>query len=198
MYTFAQSCLCIIRARGFFVCTPNSIFLIFTCFWKRNSERTSALPVMHFMTQYMSCCRVFFEMLWLNNGIYWFLFFILILLIQRWLQKTMCAVGTDVFVEVSKEWFQPTSLSLPFCLQNEEMGCSGTKFDTEQLVQQNKTCWSFSHARLNRDFSCYFCTIEAFFFCVILGIILSFWEVFHINCCDYSHHKLLIIGDAGG
>lgn len=146
---------------------------------------------MHFMTQFMSCCRGFFEMLWRNNGIYWFFFPFFILLKQQWLQKMMRAVGTDVFVEVSKEWLQPTSLSLPFCFQNKEMGCSGAKFDTEWFEQQNKTCWISSHARLNTDFSCYFCTIEAFIFCVILGIILSFWEISHINCCDYRHHKLL-------
>lgn len=91
-------------------------------------------------------------------------FFLLILLIQRWFQKMMCAVGTDVIVEVSKEWFQPTSPSLPFCFQNKDMGCSGAKFDTEWFVQQNETCWSSSHARLNTDFSCYFGTIEAFIF----------------------------------
>lgn len=93
-----------------------------------------------------------------------FFFFLLILLIQRWLQKIMCAVGTDVFVEVSKEWFQPTCPSLPFCFQNKEMGCSGAKFDTERFVQQNETCWSSRHSRVNTDFSCYFCTIEAFIF----------------------------------
>lgn len=164
MYTFAQSCLCIIRAWGFCEASQFNISYIYLLLKEKfREDKCTACYAFHdsiyvllqgFFLRCFGVTMVFIDLF----------FFLFILLKQRWLQKMMCAVGTDVFVEVSKEWLQPTSLSLPFCFQNKEMGCSGAKFDTERFGQQNKTCWSSSHARLNTDFSCYFCTIEAFIF----------------------------------